>query len=95
MLPHEQQASEVRAVRDGNLTTISSNRSIPTREEIRFVSRQLRRAKRRLLLKAVEVHDRPSDLLRDMLRQLSLDTGSVASSDDEDGISACSSADSP
>jgi len=48
--------------------------SATERKELVEMARQLRRAKRRLLLKAAEQPSRPADRLREMLRQLSLDS---------------------
>lgn len=44
------------------------------RNELSSMSRSLRRAKRKLLLKAVEEPTKPVDQLRELLLQLSLDT---------------------
>lgn len=57
-----------------NQDSEKDNKMSSAEDERRFLSRQLRRAKRRLLLKAVEPPSRPADRLRDMLRQLSLDS---------------------
>jgi hypothetical protein len=63
-------------------TNDKAKEQMSAEDERRFLSRQLRRAKRRLLLKAVEPPSRPADRLRDMLRQLSLD--SSLDNEDED-----------
>lgn len=43
------------------------------RQELRDITRKLRRAKRKLLLKSAEKADRPVDQLREILLQLSVD----------------------
>lgn len=54
-------------------TTTTTKYSVAERDSLRLMSRRLRQAKRKLLLKCVETPEAPVDKLRDLLLKLSVD----------------------